>query len=80
MKLDDCEYVGDGWRECVESRRSFCDKEGIVFNQAHAPFAFRWEDPKVYEEIAQPRVLRSIEISAMMGVDVIVVHPLHNAE
>lgn len=80
MRNNDCPYVADSWREYTEAQRRFCDERGIVFNQAHAPFSFRWEDPKIYEETAQPRVLRSMEIAAVMGAGIIVVHPLHNAE
>lgn len=80
MTRNDSPYVTEGWREYVEAQRRFADANGIVFNQSHAPFSFRWDDATVREEIAQPRVLRSLEIAAMMGVKVIVVHPLHYCE
>ena len=80
MTRNDSPYVTEGWREYVEAQRRFADANGIVFNQSHAPFSFRWDDATVREEIAQPRVLRSLEIAAMMGVKAIVVHPLHYCE
>ena len=80
MTRNDSPYVGDGWREYTEAQRRFADANGIVFNQAHAPFSFKWDDPAVREGTAQPRVLRSFEIAAMMGADTIIVHPLHYCE
>lgn len=70
-------YLADNWREYTEAQRRFADEHGIVFNQAHAPFSFHWEDPNVRDNIAQPSVLRSIEVAAILGADTIVVHPLH---
>ncbi len=70
-------YLADDWREQTEARRRFADEHGIRFNQSHAPFSFRWADDGERENIAKPRVLRSLEISAIMGVDIVVVHPLH---
>lgn len=80
MTRNDSPYVCDGWREYTEAQRRFADANGIVFNQAHAPFSFKWDDPEVREGTAQPRVLRSFEIAAMMGADTIIVHPLHYCE
>ena len=77
MIKDDSVYVADDWRRTVEERRRFADEHGIVFNQSHAPFAFKWADDSIKEEIAKPRIEKSLEISAMMGVKIAVVHPLH---
>lgn len=70
-------YLAEDWREYTEAQRRFADEHGIVFNQAHAPFSFHWEDPQVRDGMAQPSVLRSIEVAAILGADTIVVHPLH---
>ncbi len=77
MKNDASPYVNDGWREHTEAQRRFADEHGIAFNQAHAPFSFRWDDEHVRRDVAQPRVIRSLEIAAMMGAEIIIVHPLH---
>ena len=73
----DSVYVAGDWRKLVEERRAFADANGIKFNQSHAPFSFAWADENIRENIAKPRVEQSLEISAMMGVDIVVVHPLH---
>ena len=77
MVRADSPYLAENWREYTEAQRRFADDRGIVFNQAHAPFSFHWEDSDVRENIAQPRVLRSIEVAAILGAETIVVHPLH---
>ncbi len=77
MIHDDSVYVAGDWRKLVEERRAFCDANGIIFNQSHAPFSFAWADENIRENIAKPRVEQSLEISAMMGVKIAVVHPLH---
>lgn len=77
MTKDDSAYVATDWRKTVEERRRFADEHGIIFNQSHAPFSFKWTDERIKEEIAKPRIEQSIEISAMMGAKIVVVHPLH---
>jgi len=76
MVDDKSVYVQENWRETVEARKKFADENGIVFDQSHAPFSFRWDKPEIFE-IGKKRVEQSIEISAMMGVKNVVVHPLH---
>lgn len=77
MSFDNSVYNADDWRKTTESRRAFADSNGIIFDQAHAPFSFAWADENVRENIANPRILRSLEIAAIMGVKNIIVHPLH---
>ncbi|MGM9642920.1 MAG: sugar phosphate isomerase/epimerase family protein [Eubacteriales bacterium] len=77
MVRDDCEYLGENWREVVESRRKYADENGIVFNQSHAPFSFDMANENIRENIGKPRIERSLEISAMMGAKIAIVHPLH---
>ncbi|MBP5270459.1 MAG: sugar phosphate isomerase/epimerase [Clostridia bacterium] len=77
MSSDASVYNSDGWREITEARRAFADANGIVFDQSHAPFSFAWADASVRENVAGPRVQRALEISAIMGVKNVIVHPLH---
>lgn len=76
MIRDDCIYLGENWREVVESRRKYADENGIVFNQSHAPFSFDMANENIRENIAKPRIERSLELSAMMGAKIAIVHPL----
>lgn len=77
MIRDDSAYIAGDWKALVKERRAFADANGIKFNQSHAPFSFTWADENIRENIAKPRVEQSLEVSAMMGVDIVVVHPLH---
>ncbi len=77
MIRDDSAYIAGDWKALVKERRAFADANGIKFNQSHAPFSFAWADENIRENIAKPRVEQSLEVSAMMGVDIVVVHPLH---
>ena len=77
MVRDDATWVQPDWRETAERRRKFCDERGIVFNQSHAPFSFNWANNDLAENIAKPRIERSIEIAGLMGVKIAVVHPIH---
>lgn len=77
MINDASPYVAGDWKALVRERREYADANGIRFNQSHAPFSFAWADENIRENIAKPRIEQSLEISAMMGVDLVVVHPLH---
>lgn len=77
MIRDESPYVAGDWRALVRERRRYADENGIRFNQSHAPFSFAWADERIREEVAKPRIVDSIEISAMMGVGIEVIHPLH---
>ena len=56
----------------AEEIRLFADEIGIPFNQAHAPFTAKFEDKEDFDAI-----VKSIEISSILGVKQIVVHPMH---
>ena len=71
---DEKEYVKTAWE-----LRKIADEKGFAITQTHAPFAFAgWNDPKTCEEFIFPAIRRSIEISAILGAKVAVVHPLHH--
>ena len=72
---------GDNYRELAEAARRISDEKGFPITQTHAPFNFPgkfWNDPVVFEEMIMPRMIRSIEISAMLGAKVTIVHPFHS--
>ena len=59
--------------------RDFAEEGGLPITQTHAPFAFSgWNHPKEYEEFIIPTIKRSVEVSAILGAKVCVVHPLHH--
>jgi sugar phosphate isomerase/epimerase len=71
---DKKEYI-----KAAEALRRVIDLNGLPVTQTHAPFVYYgWKDPKVYEEFIMPSIRRSIEVSAILGAKVTVVHPLHH--
>lgn len=69
----------EDYRSAAEAARKTLNDAGLRVNQTHAPFHFtKWDDPVVFEEVIFPKFIRSIEISAILGADVTVIHPLHH--
>ena len=80
MVNDDNEFCLDGYRERAEFLRKYAAQKGMFFNQSHAPFTFDWSRPNEVEERFLPRTIRALEISALMGCKIVVVHPVHQGE
>ena len=76
MTKDDSIWNGDGWKDFALELRTVADDCGIVFRQAHAPFpSARGQEP--YDTVIRQRIIRSMEAAAILGVENIVVHPIH---
>lgn len=73
---------GDDWREETEKVRNEAEKAGVVFGQSHPVFVGFNLDNETEEKQQQwhDRMIRSLEISAMLGVEWAVLHPfgVHN--
>ncbi len=76
----------DDWRDFAAEIRAISDKYDIPFVQAHAPFRFRdaYESCKsfdqVYRGVILPQTVRAMELAAAVGVEIIVVHPIHRLD
>ena len=71
----------DTYRETAAEMRRIAEAEGLTINQTHAPFQFsknEWSDEGLLEEKVMPRMIRSLEISAILGAKIAVVHPIHH--
>ena len=78
---DDAPFNRDDYLEQAKALRALCDQKQIPITQTHAPFSFakdKWDDPVYFEEVIMPRTIRSLEISGILGAEVVVVHPIHN--
>lgn len=76
MTKDDSVWCGDGWKEFAMELRGVAEELGLVFRQAHAPFpSARGQEP--YDTVIRQRIIRSMEAAALLGVENIVVHPIH---
>ena len=81
MKNADDLLNGDDYRQVAQSLRKTANDAGLLINQTHAPFEFSWKDlgdPVIYKDIIYPRFVRSLEISAILGAEICVMHPLHH--
>lgn len=76
MTQDDNPFNGSGYRELALSLRKAAESRGVFFTQAHAPFSFDVSKEEYFKNVAYPRIVRSIEIAALVGASNIVVHPL----
>ena len=74
-----CIFNTDAYKEEAARIRKVIEDGGLHVNRTHAPFTFRkWDDEDNYNNVIYPRILRSIEVSALLGAKVVVVHPLHH--
>lgn len=78
LDRDDCPFHAENFRSIAEDMRRTSAAEGMRFNQTHAPFRFpakRWEDEDHFDVF-----VKSLEISALLGAELCVIHPLHHME
>lgn len=69
-------YV-EGLEDKFLSLRRYAEDKGMVFNQAHAPFASSCGVPERDEAIFQ-NIVRSMKYASLLGVPRIVVHPVQH--
>lgn len=80
MTDDNDPFCTDGYRERIAEIRSYAESQGLSFNQSHTPFQFNWSNPNEVEERLFPRTVQALEISALAGCKIAVVHPVHHEE
>lgn len=68
----------DDYIERAKALRAYADKIGLPCNQTHAPFPIYIQDNEEYNQRIIPEIIRSIEISGILGAKVCVVHPCNN--
>ena len=68
---------GDEFKAWLKTVRKRAESKGMHFTQAHAPFPSSDNDPVKTEEIFQS-IVRSIEHASILGVKIIVVHPIQH--
>lgn len=81
MVNDASPFNGSWYRSYTEGLCKRVAALGLTVNQTHAPFTFSyrlWADEASFRDIVYPRLVRSIEISAILGAQVVVMHPLHH--
>jgi len=78
LNRDENYYLNqDDYVEKAKELRAYADSLDIVCNQAHAPFSSSYGDPQKDEWIFG-KIIRSMEIAAIMGAKIIVIHPVQH--
>lgn len=78
--MDDlnCPLYKDEAEEYMRTLRALAESKGLTFNQAHAPFSFSGEDELDFENKVFREVTRAMKLASVLGVKIIIVHPLHH--
>ena len=76
MRKENCVWLGEDWKRYAQELKTVAEACGVVFCQAHAPFPSAKGDP-IYDSEVKEKIIRSMEVSAFLGVENIVVHPIH---
>lgn len=68
--------------EQAKDLRQYADEIGIVCNQTHGPFPSALKNNEEYNNQIIPYIIRALEVSAILGAKICVVHPCndYNAE
>ncbi len=74
MGEEDNPFNGEDYKEFAASLVELAKKNGVYFNQAHAYFHSSYIDEEK-TKFAYEKIKKGIEIAALMGVKIIVVHP-----
>ncbi|MBO6158448.1 MAG: sugar phosphate isomerase/epimerase [Firmicutes bacterium] len=70
-------WLRDDWKEHAIALRALADSLKICFRQAHAPFpSSKGSEP--YDTEIRRRIIRSMEVSSILGVKNIIVHPMQH--
>lgn len=64
----------------AEQVKGWAKKEGLLFRQAHTPFEFNWGNPNELEDRFMPLTVKAMEIAAVVGAKIVVVHPYNHME
>lgn len=80
MKDPDHPICQAGYRDHAHRLKKEAKRLGLFFNQAHGPYPTYVEGRPDYNARIQPLVDRSIELAALLGARVVVIHPIDAAD
>ncbi|MBP3337034.1 MAG: sugar phosphate isomerase/epimerase [Clostridia bacterium] len=70
------DVLGDGYKEYAQKLREHLDEVGILCNQAHAPFTFKYGMEKNISEQKYLWMVHALESASILGASNIVVHSI----
>lgn len=68
------------WDAYVADLKEYSDAQGMVYNQSHIPFTFKWATEGEWERVIRDTQHRALDICGMLGVKYVVVHPIHHMQ
>lgn len=72
-------WLKDDWKEKAYALRAVADEIGLKVDQAHAPFpSSKGAEP--FDTEVRARIIRSMEVASILGVENIIVHPMQHLE
>lgn len=78
MERGEMPWNGDNYKEYAKEVNMMMEDNGIVFNQAHAPFIFHTSYLPDWNREIIPLQVRCMESCALLGIPHMVVHPVHH--
>ncbi len=79
LRDENCAFNSKNYVQEAQALREYADSIGIVCNQAHAPFHSSCGEPE-RDAYIYKTIVRSIEVAAILGAKVIVIHPKQHLE
>ena len=73
-------FYSDSYKSRALEIAAYAKQQGIYFNQTHVPFRYDWSNPNEFEERFYPQQIRGLELAALLGAKIAVVHPIHHAD
>lgn len=78
MERGEMPWNTDAYKEYAKEVNLMAADNGIVFNQAHAPFIFHTSYLPDWDREIMPLQIRCMESCALLGIPHMVVHPVHH--
>lgn len=72
----DCPLASDEWKDYLKPIKAMADKYSVPFTQSHSPFPTAKKDDEAFNKFMLKCTKRAFEISAYLGVEIMVVHPV----
>ena len=71
-----CVLAEDDWKDYLKPVKAMADGYSVPFTQSHCPFPTAKKNDDAYNKFMLERTKRAFEISAYLGVEIMVVHPV----
>ncbi len=68
--------LGENYRDYAKKVRALLDEHGLVCNQAHAPYALKYDEPFDLSNKNYRDIVRSMESASILGAKNIIIHSI----